>query len=98
MLFTTLFVHQFIIIYYYLQPLLTFFYLFIYFARHRYNTRLASSSRIVSPFARKIYGKFNQQFLGAQILNVIDESTKLPHNSFERLHSELFISIINSLF
>ena len=60
---------------YYHQFLLTFS--ICTFSSHWYNTRLASSSRIVSPFARKIYRKSNLQFqLGAQTLNGIDESTE----------------------
>lgn len=44
--------------------------------RHKYNTRLASSSSYYIPPVRTNYGKFNIRFNGAIIWNNIDESFK----------------------
>ena len=45
-------------------------------ARHKYNTRLASSSSCYIPPVRTNYGKFNIRFNGAIIWDNIDESFK----------------------
>ena len=44
--------------------------------RHKYNTRLASSSSCYIPPVRINYGKFNISFNGAIIWNNVDESFK----------------------